>query len=267
MEGPDRSGSWAAAHRGRSTDRGAAEYVSPLERIPEGPAGFHVPREGPVRTTIETRTEPTDPRERGAPTTAPRAIDERDPDFLARLVARDREAMGHFYELYFERIHGFVRRMVGDDVLAEDVTQDVFLHLQRAIPTFDRARELAPWVFTIATNKVRDLWRSQRSAAGARGGGLDDDGAAAPEVADARPGPLPELEADELRAALPAAVDALPAGLRAAFVLRWQEGLEFDEIGRILERNEGAARKRYSRALAELRRALEASTHGSRRHA
>lgn len=193
------------------------------------------------------------------------APEERDPDFLARLVARDREALGRFYEIYFERIHGYVRRMVGDETLAEDVTQDVFLHLQRAIPTFDLGRELSPWVFTIATNKVRDLWRSKRHQMEGRGAGFDDEGEARPEPVEVRPGPPLELEGAEARAALSAAVEALPAGLRATFLLRWHEELEFDEIGRILERNEGAARKRYSRALAELRRILEDSARAARR--
>ena len=53
-----------------------------------------------------------------------------------------------------------------------------------------------------------------------------------------------------------AAIDALPAGLRAAVLLRIYEELSFEEIGRILERNEVAARKRYSRALAALRESL-----------
>jgi RNA polymerase sigma-70 factor (ECF subfamily) len=159
--------------------------------------------------------------------------------------------------------------MVGDETLAEDVTQDVFVHLQRAIPTFDPARELGPWVFTIATNKVRDLWRSKRHQIDGRTASLDDgdEEHRGRDAVDTRPGPALELEGDELRATLSAAVDALPAGLRAAFVLRWHEELEFEDIGRILERNEAAARKRYSRALAELRRILEDAARASRRGA
>ena len=64
--------------------------------------------------------------------------------------------------MYFDRVYGYVRRLVGEDSLAEDVTQDVFLHLQRSFRSYDPARELSPWVFTIATNKVRDHWRSRR---------------------------------------------------------------------------------------------------------
>jgi RNA polymerase sigma-70 factor (ECF subfamily) len=250
---------------GRSTDRGAAEYVAQIDGIPRGPAGIPVPAAGPERTIIATDSTQPGTGQHAASAGA-RAPEERDPGFLARLVARDRDALGRFYELYFERIHGYVRRMVGDETLAEDVTQDVFLHLQRAITTYDPARALAPWVFAIATNKVRDLWRSAQHARAA-GAGFEDEGRLDADRADPRPGPLPELESGELRAALSAAVEALPAGLRAAFVLRWHEGLEFDEIGRILERNEGAARKRYSRALAELRRSLEGAARAAGRSA
>ena len=53
------------------------------------------------------------------------------------------------------------------------------------------------------------------------------------------------------------AIDALPEGLRATVHLRLFEGLSFEEIGRMLDRNEVAVRKRYSRALAELRTVLD----------
>ncbi len=187
------------------------------------------------------------------------AAEERDPAFLARLVAREREALGRFYELYFERIYGYVRRMVGDDTRAEDVTQEVFLQLQRSFATYDPARDLAPWVFTIATNKVRDLWRSRKHRDESRVASLDagEDGGIDPP--DASPGPLPALQQAELRRALSRAIDELPEGLRAAFVLRWHEGLEFEQIGAVIDRNETAARKRYSRALAHLRQSLERS--------
>ena len=70
--------------------------------------------------------------------------------------------MGRFYELFAGRVYRFVRRMLGEDHLAEDVTQDIFMHMQKSLPAYDPARELSPWVFTIASNKVRDFWRSKR---------------------------------------------------------------------------------------------------------
>lgn len=184
--------------------------------------------------------------------------EERDPEFLRRLVARDRDALGRFYELFFERIYGYVRRLVVEEHLAEDVTQDVFVHIQRSIGTYDPSRELSPWVFTIAANKVRDHWRSRRHSDAKRELSFEgDDSTPMVEPVDGRLGPLFDIENRELRVTLDAAIEELPVGMRETLVLRWFEELPFDEIGRMIGRNETAARKRYSRALQELRTNLD----------
>jgi len=199
-----------------------------------------------------------DPKSQRLPQAGVAPLEERDPDFLRRLQSRDRDALGRFHDLYFDRIYGYVRRMVGEDHLAEDVTQDVFMHIQRSIATYDPTRELSPWVFTIATNKVRDHWRSRRHQDGLREISFErDDDSGAIDPPDGRAGPLPQLLDGELRQELDAAISGLAEGMREVLVLRWYEELPFDEIGRMIGRNETAARKRYSRALAELRVALE----------
>lgn len=184
------------------------------------------------------------------------SAEERDPAFLRRLVARDRDTLGRFYELFFERIYAYVRRLLVDDNSAEDVTQEVFMHIQRSLHTYDPERALGPWVFTIATNKVRDHWRSRAHSSKQRETSLDDDETELAIVAPSH-GPLPKLEAAELRGVLARAIEALPESLRATLILRTFEGLEFSEIGRLMDRNETAVRKRYSRALEELRRVLD----------
>ena len=52
------------------------------------------------------------------------------------------------------------------------------------------------------------------------------------------------------------AIEALPDSMRLTLVLRYYQGLSFAEIGAIVDRNEAAVRKRYSRALEELRNSL-----------
>ena len=181
-------------------------------------------------------------------TSLPRAVRE-------ALPARRLEALEVFYDAFFDRIHRYVRRMVRDEHLAEDLTQDIFMSIHRALPIYDPARDLAPWVFTIATNKLRDLWQSRGFQQVRRQVSLDDDNDAL-----AAPVPAPEpgdsLEGHELAAAVAAALESLPESLRVPFWLRWHEGLPFKEIADQLGRSEVAVRKRYSRALAELRRLL-----------
>jgi RNA polymerase sigma factor (sigma-70 family) len=83
--------------------------------------------------------------------------------------------MERFYEVFFDRVYGYVRRMLNEDHLAEDVTQDVFMHIQRSIHTYDPARDPGPWVFTIATNKVRDFWRTRRQKEAGLEASLDEE--------------------------------------------------------------------------------------------
>lgn len=145
--------------------------------------------------------------------------------------------------------------MLGDEQQAEDVTQEVFLHVQRAIDGYDPSRELGPWVFTIAINKLRDHWRARRRRDVFDGASLDQEELGL-EPSSREDGPLPRLEASEERRLLSAAIDELPESLRATLMLRIFEGLSFAEIGTLLGRNEAAVRKRYSRALEELREQL-----------
>jgi len=180
-----------------------------------------------------------------------------------RLRLRDRAALETFYQAYFDRVYGYVRRMLGDESEAEDVTQEIFLNIQRAIDSYDPERPLSPWVFTIATNQVRDHWRARRRMDPLDGASLDDEDAR-PDPPAREPGPLPVLEQAELARTLSAAIDELPASLRTTLLLRYHEGLSFEEIARLISRNEAAVRKRYSRALEELRERLTRHAAGIR---
>jgi len=126
------------------------------------------------------------------------------------------------------------------------------------LPRYDPDRDLRPWVFTIATHKLRDYWASRafRDGRAVRRRGKEDDG---PEFEPAAPGagPAEDLETREVGAAVARAIEKLPEGLRTALCLRYYEELSFEEIGRIVGRNDVAVRKRYSRALAELRTLLD----------
>jgi RNA polymerase sigma-70 factor (ECF subfamily) len=176
-------------------------------------------------------------------------------DLRRRLPQRDAEALEAFFDCYFDRIYGYVRRLVQDDTQAEDVTQDVFLHIQRAVHTYDPERDLRPWVFTIATNKVRDLWRQRRMREASADEDEDRLGRIA-AVTAREPRAEESLSRAEVEARVRAAIDALPESMRMTLLLRVYEGLSFEEIARVVERNEVAVRKRYSRALEVLREAL-----------
>ncbi|MCZ6597123.1 MAG: RNA polymerase sigma factor [Planctomycetota bacterium] len=179
-------------------------------------------------------------------------------DVLERLPRRDPEALATFFDAWFERVYAFVHRMVPDEHLAEDLTQDVFLLIHRSIGSYDPRRDIRPWVYTMATNRVRDHWRSRRHRDTQSETSIERERAS--DVVPAPEGrPEAYLERAELRALVQQAVEALPEGMRVTVALRALGGLSFEEIGKIVDRNEVAVRKRYSRALDQLRESLDRS--------
>jgi RNA polymerase sigma-70 factor, ECF subfamily len=204
---------------------------------------------------VESRTDPGSPSKL-APDPAAFELTRAEREALQ---AREPAALERFYHLYFDRLYGYVRRLLKEEHLAEDVTQDIFMHLHRSFPSYDPERALRPWVFTIATNKVRDHWRSRRhrdSLLEVSASTEDSaDYAAAPAVSPLR-GPGEALVSGELSDQVAAAIHDLPEIMQTTLVLRYYEGLSFEEIGKLVDRNETAVRKRYSRALEELRKRL-----------
>jgi RNA polymerase sigma-70 factor (ECF subfamily) len=178
------------------------------------------------------------------------------PEVLRALPERRPEALEAFYEAYFQRIYGYVRRLLRDEHQAEDLTQDIFMHIHRSLGRYDPTRDLKPWVFTIATNKVRDYWSSRRHRESVSQVSIDEEGERSFDPESEEPEPRERLESAERSGQVTRAIGNLPEGLRTTLLLRYYEGLSFQEIGTIIDRSEVAVRKRYSRALEELRGSL-----------
>lgn len=170
---------------------------------------------------------------------------------LRRAQRGDAAAWRALIECYQGRVVAYLGRVLGlarrDRV--DDVAQDTFLHVVRALPRFAPTgpARLSTWILTIATRRALDALR-----AGARqpAGG---DPAALDAVIDPRAGVARRAG---LAAAIDAAMQALPAEHRAAFVLHELHGLDDDEVARALEIAPGTVRTRLHRARAALRVAL-----------
>lgn len=180
-----------------------------------------------------------------------------DREELEGVIARDPAALGRFFERWFDRVHGLAFRLLGDRTMAEDVTQDVFLRVHRAAHTLDPARDPGPWMMTITHNLCRDVWRSGAYRMGRASATLDDPHGVGATLRG--PGDTPEaalLRAERERL-VREALQSLPESLRVAVVLHDWAGLGHEEIARVTGIEHAAARKRYSRALVALGRALK----------
>jgi len=102
----------------------------------------------------------------GAVTFPARRPDEpaRDVEVMRRIHAGDRSAIDELYERFRRPAFALARRILGDDVLAEDVLQEVFLSVWRDPGAFDRGRgSVASWLLAVVHHKAVDAVRREES--------------------------------------------------------------------------------------------------------
>lgn len=173
---------------------------------------------------------------------------------LERARARESEALGRFFDCYFDRAYGLIFRLCGDRAVAEDLTQETFLKVHRALDTLDASRDPWPWVATIAANTCRDHWSSSPSRLRRASQSIEE----AHLLRDARPGPDDALEQAEQAALVRRALEEIPPPARAVVLLHDWQGFSHDEIAEMLGRSHGAIRQQYRRAIAAIAKVLGA---------
>lgn len=177
---------------------------------------------------------------------APPAGALRDGDLIERLRAGEQAAVAEAYASHHEPVRAFARRLVGDEVAAEDIVHDTFVALPRAIRSFRGDSALRTFLIGVAINHAR---RHLRTAARRRAAYASLD---APATADARG----EAERRVLLGRLFLALDDLPLDQRVAFVLCEVESRSSVEVAAILSVPEATVRTRLFHARKKLRAAL-----------
>lgn len=182
-----------------------------------------------------------------------------DRDLLAGVRRREPAALERFFDYYYDRVYGHVARMVGDPHQAEDVAHDIFLRLHRNLERLDPERDPTAWVFTVASNGVRDFWRSRGHKEHRRQTPLAD------ELLEVIPSQqddlLEQLDRKQDADIVMRALAELSESDREIILLRDYEDLDTATIAAVLGVQPDAIRQRHSRAVARLgtafRRLLE----------
>lgn len=148
---------------------------------------------------------------------------------LAVSAARGRPGS---FEALFDRYGGRVRSVAlrisgGQASLADDLTQEVFVHLLRVLPRYDPAQPFAPWLMRVASNLCRNKMRDlRRRPAGSLDAAEEVGGEFAGRAED--PAAAAELAEDIRR--VRAARDSLPLLYREILTMRYEADLSLDEI-------------------------------------
>lgn len=175
-----------------------------------------------------------------------------DDELLARARAGDERAFAALVERYEGAVAATAIGMLGPGADADDVGQETFIRLHRALDRFRGESSLKTYVIHIAMNLSLNALRSRRRML-LRFAGGDEELTDAPEP---RIGPAAETDAAELRSVVQRAVAALNEKQRAVVVLRMFQDLSTRETANMLGVPEGTVLSRLSRAMEELQARL-----------
>jgi RNA polymerase sigma-70 factor (ECF subfamily) len=171
-------------------------------------------------------------------------------------IAGDAEAFGELYSIHLDAIFRYIYYRVGEVEEAEDLTEQVFLNVWKALPGYRRRGvPFTSWLYRIAHNAVVDYHRRRKPREQAAT--PTNPGSAVIEIRDDQMSTLSLVIQSEEAETLARAIAKLPDDQQQVIILRFIEGLNHIEIARIMERSEGACRMLQHRALAALNQYLE----------
>ncbi len=162
-------------------------------------------------------------------------------ELLTRARAGESSAFAALVRRYQRAVYSIALRMLNDRHRAEDLAQEVFLQLHRALDGIESDTHLAFWLRKVAMNRAIDRMR-QESRHGAEP--LTEAEAAVDETAE--DDPLLKRRIEELLAQLPPAA-------RAVVVLRYQEDLDPLDIASTLDMPINTVKSHLKRSLTQLR--------------
>lgn len=180
------------------------------------------------------------------------SLEDTDSDRAERelILAAQRGEIGAFkslYEAYRDRVYNLAFYWLGDRVLAEDVLQTIFMKVHRGLSAFRFEAMLSTWIYRIAVNECQNQARRRGDRfvplEAILGGSEELDPAPLQDDQHAR---------SERQEIIQQAILELPDDLRAVVVLKYLEGLSYEEIASILAIAPGTVASRLNRALGRL---------------
>lgn len=183
-----------------------------------------------------------------------------DLELLTKGIGGDRRAFGDLYERHKKRIYATCFKMMHDQWLAEELTQETFVKLMRGAEKFDGRAKFTTWLTRVAMNVCLSKLRAEKLR---RHASLDaptkdrEHGRGVDLEQNREPSFVSGIEAKEDRERLRAALASLDPDQRAVLILADSQGLSYESIAETLGVAVGTVKSRLFRARAALREAFE----------
>ncbi|SHN75633.1 RNA polymerase sigma factor [Cryptosporangium aurantiacum] len=173
-----------------------------------------------------------------------------DDDLLRSVAAGDATALARLYERHSGALVGYLQRLAGDRMTAEEILQDTMLAVWRSAGAFEGRAKVTTWLFGIARRQAHNRLRGRSAPEPAR--------TELPDRADHSAGPEELAIAAAGGTPVAAAIDRLPAHHRDVIALVFVAGLPLADVADVLAIPVGTVKSRLYHARAAVAAALAA---------
>ncbi len=197
-----------------------------------------------------------------APWAAVTDASEPDARFLERLLARDEHAFNELVTAHQGRVLALTTRLLGNPAEAEEITQEAFIQVFKAIDSFRGDSKLSTWIFRIAVNLCKNRYKYLRVRKASEQQELDpetDQSAHGRAPMATVPRPDEVASGKQIERIVQQAIAEIDETFRECLILRDVEELSYEEIGEITGLPPGTVKSRIFRARATLRELVEAA--------
>jgi len=186
-----------------------------------------------------------------------------DAELLDRYDAGDENAFHMLVNRYKEELYAFLRRFLIRQDLVEDVFQETFLQLFNSKDSYDRSRNLRPWLFTIAANKAKDALRKQQRTAAKTLGTMPADeemsiGDVLNVITSVNTTPYDEVEKSETAAAVRKVISEMPENLQEILLLAYFNRFSYKQMSQVLSIPIGTVKSRLHMAVVHFAKKYKA---------
>jgi RNA polymerase sigma-70 factor (ECF subfamily) len=181
---------------------------------------------------------------------------------IERARKGDLDAFDRLVHMHEDQVYSVAFRLLGNEDDAADVAQEVFIACFRHLKSYRGQARLSTWLHRITVNTVKNLWSRQKRQGQSRTQSLesdDHDETLAPidRIADPSPNPRRMAAGTEMGSILEREILEIEPGFREVLVLRFVEGLSYEEIAEVLEEPLGTIKSRIFRARKEIKDRME----------
>jgi RNA polymerase sigma factor (sigma-70 family) len=170
-----------------------------------------------------------------------------DKELLLKL--RDADTRNYGFNMlvraYQQKVYWLVRKMVIDHDDADDLTQEVFIKIHKAIDSFREDSQLYTWIYRIATNECLTFLNKKKRRFFLP---LEDVG----KELSAKIDSAPYLTGDDIQKKLQKALLTLPDKQRLVFNMKYYDDLPYEDIAQITNTSVGALKASYHHAVKKI---------------